>query len=136
MKNNFKLKCFIEQNTNSIRNKLDDLGYIPTCPYDDAYNGLMTDGQYYFPINEEYLNDSEIINCEQNQELFFALAALKDESIVDNNGNIIYDDKNQWFTTDDCSNWFLSTEEFCGKRLVSSQRWHKATKIELIQKFN
>ena len=90
----FTQSCFIRKNTPELRKKLEELGYTNTP------NGR---GEWFIPIEElKYLVTYPISGCYQgcngywyeddfdcgiNEELFLALAALRDDT-----------DNNQWFT--------------------------------------
>ena len=148
----FTTRCFIIKNSKELQKKLYDIGYsICLCANFENAEWLNT-----FPINgtihgkgyfvdkyeipnwtvEKELNSfvSDIpnyIDCGTNEELFLAIAALRDDS-----------DKNQWFVSYDggyvlCDQSELkhvidndnSYEEYC----VSD--FHKATIEELINHF-
>ena len=77
----------------------------------------------------------DTIDCGTNEDLFFALAALRDDT-----------DINQWFIMDvspylniESGEWFMATD-ISGGRHVGTQiepfYCHKATVNELIKKFN
>lgn len=73
----FTTPCFIRYNTPEIRYKLDNLGYRP---YDDSicyYHSLYTtcNGVYFGEKVHE-----NAIDCTNNEELFLAIAALRDDS--------------------------------------------------------
>jgi hypothetical protein len=129
--------CFIRKNTPELRKKLEELGYTNTP------NGR---GEWFIPIEElKYLVTYPIsgyyqgcngywyeddFDCGTNEELFLALAALRDDS-----------DKNQYFICDKVSFTIGKTyypddylyyqyDEFFDK-----QNWHKATVEELIEHF-
>ena len=139
MTRKFTTPCFISKNTPKLRKKLEELGYI----YDKTnlldisqYPCLYT---YWHPNLEElysgigaYVNNT--INCRTNEELFLAIAALRDDT-----------DKNQWFVMDvevyenipkDC--WFKATDIDGGKHIgtqINPLYCHKATVEELIEYF-
>ena len=70
----FTEKCFIRKNTKELQDKLSDLGY---ASYHDSERS--SDGTYYG------------IDCGDNEKLFLAIAALRDDSDKDqlffNNGD-------------------------------------------------
>lgn len=73
------------------------------------------------------LNDCNGIDCGTNEELFLALAALRDDI-----------DKNQWFTDGDL--WFKCGDEMCDETIEYylneyDREFHKATVDELIEHF-
>ena len=84
-------------------------------------------GMFWDTVKDDGIDNSDGdfgIDCGVNEDLFVALAALREDS-----------DIHQWFTTDDCSEWYLSEHDFCPKNVVSVNRWHKATVEELISHF-
>lgn len=94
--------CFIRENTVILRNELEKLGYKPfgSVKYEwDTGYGLSTDNRLgeFESFDDNGLENiikccspdyEDSIDCGTNQELFFALAALRDDS-----------DKEQWFIT-------------------------------------
>ena len=124
----FTQKCFIRKNTPEIVNALEQLGYGTLFSarngygeYLCCYNSIVT-GSDGGEINYEF------IDCGTNDELFLAIASLRDDS-----------DKFQYFTNGvfwiKCSQLELkheldnNYEEFC----VAD--FHKATVEELIEHF-
>jgi hypothetical protein len=143
--------CFIRKNTPELRKKLEELG----VNYDGFYgieNECIVTG--YGPYNNTYhtLNHPPIgisyytrqygpmkfkcIDCGTNEELFLALATLRDDT-----------DKNQWFIYNsmDCIieklrtiDWFICNEnsiEDCACYDSSYLNCHKATVEEIIEHF-
>lgn len=88
--------CFIRKNTPELRKKLEELGYERNayeCFWDDENRYIITaidnnDNAYYTLCIKDscLLKNKEFIDCGTNEELFLALAALRDDS-----------DRNQWF---------------------------------------
>ena len=137
----FTTPCFIRKNTSELRKKLEELGYLP--PSKLWYNENFAICAFWRDNNGEYLiyeidDDFEriiapnypFIDCGENEELFLALAALRDDS-----------DINQYFICDKVSFTLGKTyypddylyyqyDEFFDK-----QNWHKATVEELIEHF-
>ena len=136
----FTNSCHINKNTKYLRDELEKLGrvcisngfaewYIPIedCKYlycsDEPFDGNRI---YYY--TGKMVKPTNSIYCDTNEELFLAIAALRDDS-----------DKHQWFTNDvfwiKCSQLELkheldnNYEEFC----VAD--FHKATVSELIEHF-
>ena len=80
--------CFIRKNTPELRKKLDELGYnryplwmADWSDDDSRYIYLVTDVLYYtYPKEPTKPKSGEHINCGTNEELFLALAALRDDS--------------------------------------------------------
>lgn len=92
----FTISCFIENNNLELVEKLENLGYI------NCSNCHSFDEKYLIAFKGEYLSDNNIdslskerwVNCGTNEELFLAIAALRDDS-----------DKNQWFVTEKEKHW-------------------------------
>ena len=113
----FTQKCFIRKNTPELINKLQDLGYI-----------ILFSARYNYGIHlycmknlvlgvDSAINEEEgFINCEENEPLFLAIAALRDDT-----------DENQWLV-DPCGYWHFNPIYLDGFR--------KATVPELIKHFN
>lgn len=138
----FTQRCFIRKNTKELVEKLKELGYNQGLSARGNYvDSLQTTwnsmgGNVYgflsIPsdkIEEPIIDDINGVNCGTNEELFLAIAALRDDS-----------DRFQWFTNDvfwiKCSQIDLKNEldnnyeEFC----VAD--FHKATVEELIKHFS
>ena len=81
----FTTQCFICKNTTSIRNRLKELGY-----YCNPYLGWHNLFTCVFGINSVYSLDDYgknglkgidgLIDCGANEELFLAIAALRDDT--------------------------------------------------------
>ena len=84
----FTRPCFIRKNTPELRKKLEELGYnrypLWMADWDDddsRYIYLVADVLYYtYPQEPSKPKRGEHINCGTNEELFLALAALRDDS--------------------------------------------------------
>lgn len=148
--------CFIRKNTPELRAKLEDLGYIngawetPHLEYPyltvwpNSKFGLFK-GEGFYMTEDDYRLDGKVweykpkegvIDCGDNEELFLALAALRDDN-----------DINQWFIHNsmDCIveklrtiDWFICDENriedfACYDSLYLN--CHKATVEELIEHF-
>jgi hypothetical protein len=128
--------CFIRKNTAELRRKLESLGYrkgdypLPVGR-EDVYDRdiHLYENSYHFRDSTLY-GITNNIDCGTNEDLFFALAALRDDS-----------DKNQYFICDKVSftigksyypddYLYYQYDEFFDK-----QNWHKATVEELIEHF-
>lgn len=139
----FIQSCFIDGNTKDVRKVLEDLGYIitPRLQKELPSYGIMCDScssvamsilKEHYP--EDYFKEkffryhSGVINCKNNKDLFFALAALRYDS-----------DKFQWFT--DGINWAFCDSNKFGSYWVRNDAKlnldtiHKATTQELIEHF-
>ena len=127
----FKHDCFIRKNSEYLRKSLDLIGKRNLCNIHDEILITHSDRHYsLLDCNEiiEIMLDDGFIDCGTNEELFLAIAALRDDS-----------DKFQYFTNGvfwiKCSQLELkheldnNYEEFC----VAD--FHKATVQELIEHF-
>lgn len=81
----FTTPCFIRKNTPELRKKLEELGYFYTYYHDGngiyCYNNIAQTFTYNNEIPKECIGIPK-----DNEELFIAIAALRDDT-----------DKNQWF---------------------------------------
>lgn len=120
----FTTPCFIRKNTQELRKKLEELGYKMLSPIE--YDNLECSDNWVNDIKS--LNDCNGINCGFNEELFLAIAALRDDT-----------DKNQWFTDGDkwilCPEIKFSTYWVYNDVDVNLDVIHKATVNELIEHF-
>ena len=142
--------CFIRKNTPEIRKKLEELGYKPSYPifiYPEVFKHIAAcnffGSKYYGVSDDEVSHHGEIkdaiknggmIDCGENEELFLALAALRDDT-----------DINQWFIMDveeylyiNQGDWFLATNRNGGKHIgtqIDPMYCHKATVEEIIEHF-
>ena len=145
----FKQPCFIRKNTPELRKKLEELGYKPfgSVKYEwDTGWGLSTDnrlGEFESFDNNgleniikcESPDYEDSIDCGTNEELFIAIASLRDDS-----------DVNQWFVMDvelymdiNQGDWFIATDRNKGKHIgtqIDPMYCHKATVEEIIEHFN
>ena len=143
----FTTPCFIRKNTETLRKKLEELGYEilnsgNTTLDEHNYDGkgshksieegkaiITSYGNLYGVIyNVDTVTKKGRIDCGTNEELFLAIAALRDDT-----------DKYQWFT--DGNKWIMCPE------IKFSTYWvyndvdvnldviHKATVNELIEHF-
>lgn len=138
----FTTPCFIRKNTSELRKKLEELGYYLHPSEKKLYeqysnyvgSSLHTGRGFYTTIPIGY--DEELrfeINCETNEELFLAIAALRDDS-----------DKYQYFVTEEEMHWLnQNTWMPVGSFIFSyvdnytdiDGKVHKATVEELISHF-
>lgn len=127
----FTESCFIRKNTYDLRHSLNDMG--KTNCTQRVFPILISNYEIYYGVHdfEESIDNlmlNGFIDCGTNEELFLAIAALRDDS-----------DKFQYFTNGvfwiKCSQLELkheldnNYEEFC----VAD--FHKATVEELIKRF-
>lgn len=128
--------CFIQKNTPELRKRLEELGYFPPSEiwYDEnfAICTIYRDnkGEYLtFKIDDDFeriiVPSYPYIDCGDNEELFLAIAALRDDS-----------DYMQWFT--DGKKWYQNKQndiEVIRYGAGSPINFHKATVEELIEHF-
>lgn len=124
----FTIPCFIRKNTADIRNGLKELGYY--CNPYLGWHNLCTciSGIYLvYSLDDNDMNSLKeidgLIDCGTNEELFLAIAALRDDT-----------DKYQWFTDGD--KWILCHTYWVYNDIdVNTDTIHKATVDELIEHF-
>lgn len=138
----FTTPCFIRKNTPELRKKLDELGYRlfgaelneDLCIFTEPEYGLYS---VEFFSNIPHPDETDSVDCGTNEELFLAIAALRDDT-----------DENQWFT--DGKDWaYRLRPSYCApcvtiyKTLAfdhipedfKMENYHKATVEELIEHF-
>ena len=123
--------CFIRKNTPELRKKLEELGYnryplwmADWSDDDSRYIYLVTDVLYYtYPQKPTNPKNGEYIDCGTNEELFLALAALREDT-----------DKNQ-YCIDSEGNWFLYNKIYVRLLSKTNVNYHKATVEEIIEHF-
>lgn len=146
----FTTPCFIRKNTPELWKVLETLGYQQSrCIDRDSYLCIATsvfkEYSKYTTITREMFdtknpyitwNCAGRVDCGTNEELFLAIAALRDDS-----------DKNQWFIYDttDCIiesrrrvDWLICEEDKIEDFLFYDCEFlnvHKATVEELIEHF-
>lgn len=148
----FTQPCFIRKNTPEIRQKLEELGYKPSYPifqYPEVFKHIAAcnffGSKYYGVSDDEVSHHGEIkdaiknrgmIDCETNEKLFLALAALRDDT-----------DRYQWFIYDsmDCKIeelrdrfWFKCEEDKVQDHMFYDAMYlncKKATVEEIIKYF-
>lgn len=130
----FTTPCFIRKNTPELRKKLEELGYKPfgSVKYEwDTGWGLSTDnriGEFESFDNNgleniikcESPDYEDSVDCGTDEELFLALAALRDDT-----------DYMQWFT--DGKLWEKSNSDLPSHYM--QLEGHKATVEEIIEHF-
>ena len=134
----FTTQCFIRKNTDNIRNRLKEVGYKMLSPIE--YDNLECSDNWVNDIKS--LNDCNGINCGFNEELFLAIAALRDDSnymqwfIADSILSVSYSDSigNDHYFTEPKGIMFFWDENWDNATIISG-RYHKATVDELIEHF-
>ena len=142
----FTTRCFIRKNSKELQEKLANIGYdICRCVNIEKVEWLNTlpingtvHGKGYFDeemefhdwtvekeLNRFVIGNPTYIDCGENEDLFLAIAALRDDS-----------DIHQWFT--DGILWELcgvDEASYYGWKNVYKSVFHKATVEELIEHF-
>lgn len=139
--------CFIRKNTKELRDRLEKLGYkiCKCCEFEDAIwlnNYIPTSSIHGIGYSDKEIGTSvkeslnlfleennNYIDCKENEELFLAIAALRDDT-----------DINQWFT-DLSGHWEKCTFNEGYKFIwfnynLNIRNAYKATVKELIKHFN
>ena len=95
----FTQKCFIKKYTKELVEKLINIGYIyvfsTKTDYGNCCKSLYTTKKYAYrvdSISDNYYDKVECIDCGTNEELFLAIAALRDGT--DKNQVFIHQDGN------------------------------------------
>lgn len=122
----FTTPCFIRKNTSELRKKLEELGYISHIYNNNDTNNIYVDKLGIY-ISVDIENQPYFIDCNENEELFLALAALRDDK-----------PDYQWFVWDDEND---KGDKF--KQYIPGEPWqdwwwfevHKASAKELIEHF-
>ena len=125
----FTTAAFIRRNTLELRKKLEKFGYKrygnPYQITDDSKLITTIDGEYV-PYNVPL--DDSFIDCGTNENLFLAIAALRDDI-----------DIHQWFTDENkwiqCPDIKFSTYWVYNNIDINLDTIHKATVEELIEHF-
>ena len=143
----FTQPCFIRKKTQELIDKLLAMGYHHPMKYHEIFPNLLTvpyrghnwgtliavsDKEIDLALKTQ-INQNSTIDCGDNEELFLALAALRDDI-----------DKNQYFIcTETYTDGFDITHDKgyfakCITDNISSfqKYWRKATVEELIEHFN
>lgn len=141
----FTTPCFIRNNTEALRKKLEELGYFNDSPewtnncsiiwaYQYPMKGFDTPNyviadSFDIPFDKHSALCGKFIDCGFNEELFLAIASLRNDT-----------DKNQWFTDGDkwilCPEIKFSTYWAYNDVDINTDTIHKATVNELIEHFN
>ena len=135
----FTTPCFIRKNTQELRRGLEELGYSHGKPKyyaddDNKYDFIMCHNGIFFLLSQKNhvirnghpLKKYGSVDCGTNEDLFLAIAALRDDTYK----------YMQWFT--DGNHWYQNkisdreVERFGAGDPIS---YHKATVNELIEHF-
>lgn len=129
----FTTPYFIRKNTPELMDKLRELGYKVFTSFSNyPCLATMPDDGIVVPATD--INRNRLFDCEDNEDLFIALAALRDDS-----------DYMQWFTngTDfikcEREDWPDMFSVLCSGRgeeyMNELDKYHKATPTEIIAHF-
>lgn len=86
----FTQPCFIRKNTPELRKELEVLGYNQHPSYSDNEYLYLNRGFYHTNVVGYSEEIERMIDCGTNEELFLALAALRDDT-----------NEHQWFIAQD-----------------------------------
>ena len=131
----FTQKCFIRKNTSSLFKRLEQIGGRSGVAFQhEKYNTLTASPDFFRCVRDdstELLINDGYIDCRTNDELFLAIAALRDDS-----------DYMQWFVSDATAYWLQHRPCFDDDpnkdnaySVIRKDKWHKATIEELIEHF-
>ena len=146
----FITPCFIRKNTPELRKKLEELGYIKNSPkWTDDCNIVWAyqyseekgfDTPHYvianafdIPFDKHSRLCGKFIDCGTNEELFLAIAALRDDT---GDNQLFTNEKGDWGIYRDGSDGGLPGMDFYGMpNDFNLSYYHKATVNELIEHF-
>ena len=148
----FTTPCFIRKNTKELRKELEELGYEILNSGDTTLDAHNYDGKgnhksieegkaiitsygnlYGVVYDVDTVTKKGRIDCGINEELFLAIASLRDDT---NNNQLFTNDKGDWGIYWDGSDGGLSGMDFYGMpNDFEIDNYHKATVNELIEYF-
>lgn len=146
----FTTPCFIRKNTPELRKKLEELGYIKNSPkWTDDCNIVWAyqyseekgfDTPHYvianafdIPFDKHSRLCGKFIDCGTNEELFLAIASLRDDT---DDNQLFTNGKGDWGICRDGSDGSLPGMDFYGMpNDFNLLYYHKATVNELIEHF-
>lgn len=145
----FTTPCFIRKNTETLRKKLDELGYLNDSPewtnncsiiwaYQYPMKGFDTPNyviadSFDIPFSKHSALCGKFVDCGTNEKLFLAIAALRDDT---DNNQLFTNGKGDWGIYRDGSDGGLSGMDFYGMpNDFNLPYYHKATVDELIEHF-
>ena len=127
----FTTPCFIRKNTPGLRKKLEELGYALSDHVKGHYtNEIYCYDRFCFSYSPLDCSKKAIIDCGENEQLFLALAALRNDS-----------DKFQWFkcttpSLEGCIRYIVGDYRQCFTDVMPNKsHWRKVTPYELIEHF-
>ena len=134
----FTTSCFIRKNTPELRNRLKKLGIRPFLCNEElnaiganikVHNGMVA----AFTCSDSLNNCDDLIDCGTNEDLFLALAALRDDT---DDRQVFTNSKGDWDIYRDGSDGGLAGMDFYGMpNDFNVDNYHKATAEELIEHF-
>ncbi len=145
----FTTPCFIRKNTQELRRGLEELGYSKNYPkwtddcsiiwaYQYPMKGFDTPvyviaDSFDVPFDKHSALCGKFVDCGTNEELFLAIAALKDDT---DNNQLFTNGKGDWDIYRDGSDGGLSGMDFYGMpNDFEIDNYHKASVDELIEHF-
>lgn len=145
----FTTAAFIRRNTPELRKKLEELGYYKNSPkwtndcsiiwaYQypekgfDTPNYVIADS-FDIPFDKHSRLCGKFIDCGTNEELFLAIAALRDDT--DDSQWFVYPPENIWFICDDDDINYARENIRESVQAAWFHCSHKATVEELIEHF-
>jgi len=145
----FTTPCFIRKNTQELRRGLEELGYFNDSPewtnncsiiwaYQYPMKGFDTPNyviadSFDIPFDKHSALCGKFVDCGTNEELFLAIAALRDDT---DNNQLFTNGKGDWGIYRDGSDGGLSGMDFYGMpNDFNLSYYHKATVNELIEHF-
>ena len=134
----FTTPCFIRKSTPELRKKLEELGYRLFGAELNEDLCIFTEPEYSlysveFFSNIPHPDETDSVDCGTNEELFLAIAALKDNT---DNNQLFTNGKGDWGIYRDGSDGGLSGMDFYGMpNDFNLPYYHKATVDELIEHF-
>lgn len=123
----FTQACFIIKDTQELRDKLKEIGINPhPCIVPKCINYLFVNRGFYSRNEIGYKEEIDsAIDCGTNEDLFLALAALRDDS-----------DYMQYFIAAESDKPMLCTKENIEDHTVWHELYRKMTAEELVDYFN
>ena len=121
----FTQQCFIRKNTPELRGKLEEIGRKLLFSARNGYGSNLFAFKGQFGTVQAYTVPCFghfSIDCGTNEEMFLALAALRDDT-----------DRNQWFVDDVYGMWEQSESELPSRYMQLNG--HKATAEEIVEHF-
>lgn len=145
----FTTPCFIRKNTQGLRKKLEELGYFNDSPewtnncsiiwaYQYPMKGFDTPvyviaDSFDVPFDKHSALCGKFIDCGTNEDLFLAIAALRDDT---DDNQLFTNGKGDWGIYRDGSDGGLPGMDFYGMpNDFDLSHYHKASVNELIEHF-